>query len=326
MNDKKNKTLVGKYLYLILFLIVAGLVASYFFIFKAGPKEKYDEVLVTKGDINIEVLATGTVQPENRLEIKSPIAGRVERIMVKEGDKIYKGQVLAWMSSTERAALLDAARAKGAEELKKWEDLYRPTPVVSPISGTLILKNVESGQTFTNVDAIFVLSNRLTVKAQVDETDIASVKVGQEAQIILDAYSDQKVTAKVLAIAFDATTVNNVTTYLVDVAPLETPDFMRSGMTANVKFLIRTLSNILLIPNSTIDFSTNEKSVWLKNGPNNQKHKELKAIDVGGSDGKMSEVRSGLKEGDIILLKQITGEEGTKGFNPLAPMRNRNKK
>src|SRR3954470_5738623 len=92
-----------------------------------SPKVTYREVPVKRGDLQITVLATGTVQPENRLEIKPPIAGRIEQVLVQEGQNVKKGQLLAWMSSTERAAMLDAARSQGPAEVKKWEQLYRPT-------------------------------------------------------------------------------------------------------------------------------------------------------------------------------------------------------
>lgn len=65
------------------------------------------EYQLEKGDISITIKSTGTVQPENRLEIKPPIAGRIESVLVKEGERVRRGQVLAWMSSTERAAVLE---------------------------------------------------------------------------------------------------------------------------------------------------------------------------------------------------------------------------
>ena len=83
-----------------------------------------------------------------------------------------------------------------------------------------------------------MISDRLTVKAQVDETDIAAVKVGQRANINLDAYSQDSFPAIVDKIAYDAQTVNNVTTYTVDVLPEQAPDYMRSGMTASVTFIV----------------------------------------------------------------------------------------
>ena len=274
----------------------------------------YREVPIKKGDIEITILSTGTVAPKNRLEIKAPVAGRIDQVLVKEGQLVRKGQVLAMMSSTERAAMLDAARAKGPEELAKWSELYLATPVLSPINGTLILRSVEPGQTFTTTEAIFVISDRLTVQAQVDETDISQIKLQSGASIALDAYPDQPMQAVVDQIAFDAKTVNNVTTYVVNVAPEKVPDFMRSGMTANVTFRIRSKKDILLVPNEAIKVRDGRTTINLK-GNNGEPLSH--DIQTGISDGKLTEVLDGLAEGDSVLIAKVQlGSAQKSGSNP----------
>ncbi|RYE97109.1 MAG: HlyD family efflux transporter periplasmic adaptor subunit, partial [Oxalobacteraceae bacterium] len=209
------------------------------------------------------------------------------------------GQILAWMSSTERAALLDAARSQGTDEMKRWEELYRATPVIAPISGTIILRSVESGQTFTNTDAILVMSDRLTVKAQFDETDIAQVRLKQGAEIVLDAYSGEKFPAVVDQIAFEAKTVNNVTTYVVDVLPTKTPEFMRSGMTANVTVFVEKHENVIRVPAEAVQQTKSEFSVLV---PGPEKLPVRKSFQAGLSDGKFIEVKEGLTESDTVLI------------------------
>ena len=137
------------------------------------------EVNPATGGIQTIITATATVQPQNRLEIKPPINGRIDKILVEEGEKVKIGQTLAWMSSTERAALLDAARARGPDEMKYWEDVYKPTPLIAPIDGDVIVSKDEPGQTVTSSDVVVVLSDQLIVQAHVDETDIGKIKVGQ---------------------------------------------------------------------------------------------------------------------------------------------------
>ncbi|MBC7693161.1 MAG: efflux RND transporter periplasmic adaptor subunit [Methylotenera sp.] len=280
----------------------------------------YREIPVVKSDLEVTILSTGVVSPENRLEIKPPIPGRVEQVLVKEGQRVRKGQILAWMSSTERAAMLDSAGAKGPEELKKWEDLYRPTPIMAPINGTLIARNVESGQTFTSADSVFTMSDRLTVKAQVDETDIAQITLRQRAKIILDAYPNQTVSAVVDQIAYDAKTVNNVTTYTVDVLPGQTPASMRSGMTANVTFLVSSKSGVLTVPNDALKVQGSKYSVQLKS-PEGEKPAE-RLIQVGMTDGKKTEILSGLSEQDVVLAAEIRNstKRADAGSNPFGPM------
>ncbi len=309
----KNKKLV------ITIFSVLTVGCAFFFYRKSNNKQiesKYTEYTVAKGKIDLNILSTGVVQPQNKLEIKPPIAGRVEKIIVKEGEFVHKNQIIAWMSSIERAALLDAARSKGALSVKEWEDLYPATPIIAPINGTIIKRNVESGQTFNTADSIFTMSDRLIVKAQVDETDIAKVKLKQKVSITLDAYADQPLEATVDKIAFDATTINNVTTYIVDVLPRAVPEFMRSGMTANVTFQLLSKENVLVVPSS---------AVFLKEGKNYvnylvDKKQNEKEVVVGLSDGRQIEINNGLNENEKILVPEFHLESKKGGANPFSPI------
>lgn len=323
MNNLKAKLLSKKILALSVLIIVgAGFGAKYYFQ-KNESDVQLRENKVERGNIEITILSTGTVQPENRLEIKAPIPGRVEKILIKEGDYVKKGKILAWMSSAERATLLDSAQASGEEEVKKWEEIYRPTPIIAPIDGTIVLKNIENGQTFTTTDAILVMSDRLTVKAQVDETDIASIKLKQAAEITLDAYPETKISAKVDQIAFEATTISNVTTYIVDVLPKEIPSFMRSGMTANVKFFMDEKNDVLTVPNDAVKIQDGKSTVIvLQDGEQVERE-----IETGITDGKKIEVVSGLNEGDTVFSAQIKPRDKNKsGSSPFAPARGGGKK
>ena len=277
----------------------------------------FRETTVERGDISISIRSTGTVAPANRLEIKPPIAGRIETVLVKEGERVRRSQILAWMSSSERAAVLDAAGAKGPDEVKRWEELYRATPVLSPINGTVILRSVEPGQTFSSTDSILVLSDRLAIKAQVDETDLAAVKVGLKAVVTLDAYPKDPIPAKVLRIAYEATTVNNITMYVVYVTPDVTPETMRSGMTATVRFEVEAKDNVVVIPNDAIKTEgENDTYVFaLKNG-----QRVKTPLKLGLTDGKLTEVVDGLKEGDVVSSR-VVGEASAaeRASNPFMP-------
>ncbi len=280
---------------------------------KKGGKDKpaFEEVTVTRETLTTTILSTGLVAPENRLDIKPPLSGRVEKILVKEGDKVKRGNILFWMSSTERAALLDAARARGEGEMKKWEDFYKPTPVLAPINGTIILRSIEEGQTFTSQDSVMVLSDRLTIKAQVDETDIAAIHLKQRADIELDAYPGETIPGEVDQIAYDAKTVNNVTTYTIDVLPQTTPPSMRSGMTANVQFFTETKENVLTLPAAAIKSKEGKSLVMVT-------PKKEKEIVTGLSDGKRVEIVSGLNEGEKVWMPQFKGNKPG-AASPLSP-------
>ncbi len=283
-------------------VLVAGVAVWLYWQHDTEAKPALQEILVVRGNLKIMVMTTGTVQPQNRLEIKPPIAGRIVETLVHEGDKVHKGQILAWMSSTERAALLDAARAKGATELAYWEQLYNPTPIVAPLDGNVIARNIEPGQTVTAQDILYVLSDRLIIEAQVDETDIGKISVGQPVDITLDAYPQHVITGKVDHIAFEATTVNNVTIYTVEVLPHSVPAFLRSGMSANLKVMTAITNQVLLLPTETVRTENNQTVVWQPDPADNDKPIATPIV-IGLNDGKQTEIRSGLQENDIVLIK-----------------------
>ena len=299
-------------------LVVGAAVAAYWWRTGREAQPAYREAAVTRGNLEITILSTGVVQPENRLEIKPPIPGRAVEVLAREGQTVTKGQILAWMSSTERAALMDAAHAKGPDEVKRWEELYRATPILAPIGGTLILRNIEPGQTFTGNDAVFVMSDRLTVKAQVDETDIAQIRLHEPARIVLDAYPDQAFPGRVNQIAYDAKTVNNVTTYEVDVLPQQTPAFMRSGMTANVSFVIATRRDVLLVPSDAVKVRDGHSYVLPAAGAKGAAPLE-REIRAGVSDGKHIEVLEGVTEGEPLLVSRLRTGGGRAESSPFMP-------
>jgi len=305
-------------------LVVAIVASGWWWTQRNGQVPSYRPVKVERGNLDVTVLATGIAQPRNRLEIKPPIPGRIESVEVQEGQYVTKGTVLAWMSSTERAALLDAARGKGADEVKRWEEMYRATPILAPIDGRLIQRKVEPGQSFTSTDAVLVMSDRLIVVAQVDETDIGQIKLGQAARLELDAYPDKGFDGQVSQIAYDAKTVNNVTTYDVDVLPKKIPPFMRSGMTANVTFKVKTRQNVLMVPSDAIRVRDGHSYV-LRPDPAGKSAPQEVEVEVGLSDGKRTEILSGVEDQDTLLVARLSsGKKGDrKATNPFMPSRKR---
>lgn len=284
-----------------------------------GPS--YSEVEVVRGTIRQSVLATGTLEPQIRLQLASPVAGRVEEVLTKEGDTVKRGQIVAWVSSTERATLLDAARARGPEELARWEQFYKPTPVIAPLDGTVIARLLEPGQTASADNPILVLSDRLIVRAQVDETDMAKIALNQPAEIRLDAYPDQILAAHVEHIAFESETINNVIIYNIEVLPDDPPAFVRSGMSAAVTFIISQTNNVLLLPMGTLQGDGSERTVKTP-ALNNKGEPITKVVTIGMDDGRNVEIVTGLSEGDIVLTSPFTlggNSTANQKSSPLSP-------
>ncbi|MBU4332873.1 MAG: efflux RND transporter periplasmic adaptor subunit, partial [Candidatus Omnitrophica bacterium] len=290
-------------LFIISLVLVSVLfVTGYFYKTKQSSKKNFltQEIIPELGNIRLTVTTTGVVEPQNRLEIKPSISGRIEEILVKEGSAVKKGDILAWMSSTERAALVDAATSQGEQARQYWEDVYKKTPIISPINGEVIVRPFEPGQTITTSEPLLVLSDRLIISAQFDETDIGRVKVGQKANITLDAYPNNKIKGMVGHIAYESQLANNVTIYDVDIVPQEVPEFFRSGMSANVEVIEKSLSDVILVPVSAIQDEDGKRYVTVKKKQGNGVEK--RQIEVGLTDTNNAEVISGLSTSDIIIV------------------------
>lgn len=283
-------------------------------------KEVTEKIKPVRGNIQTYISTTGIVEPQNRVEIMPPISGRIEKILVREGDEVKTGQVLAWMSSTERAALLDAARPQGEEILKYWEEAYKPTPLIAPIDGEVIVKEMKPGQTITPSVPVLVLADRLIVKAQVDETDIGIVKEGQSAVISLDAYPEIKVEGAVDHIAYESRILNNVTIYEVDILPESVPEVFRSGMSADVDIIENKKEKVLIVPIAAVQRDEEGAFVLVSQGRTKKAIK--RKVETGISDDKNIEIVSGLDADDEILIKSQDykpSKSKETGSNPFMP-------
>ena len=311
----------------LLFAAFVVLAVVLFVVFKkssgGGGAQKTTEVVPYLGNLRLAVSTTGAIAPKNRLEIMPPVAGRIESILVKEGDFVRVGQVLILMSSNERAALIDAARLSGSQALKYWQDAYKPIQIVAQIQGTVIVRNAEPGQTVNNSSVVLVISDRLIVKAQVDETDIGKVVEGQRAETSLDAHPEILVGGRVSHIYYESTTVNNVTVYYVEVIPDEVPPEFRSGMSATVEIIQSEKKDVLIAPQESI-LTENDQTyyVLVKTGAKTPPAK--RPVTIGMITNDAVEITGGISPNDVLVVysSSLPGQVESKK-NPLMPQMRR---
>ncbi|OGS08765.1 MAG: hypothetical protein A2270_06175 [Elusimicrobia bacterium RIFOXYA12_FULL_51_18] len=294
----------------------------YFYKKKTAQAEvRYASAEVISKDISEFVDTTGEVVPLNRVEIQPSASGRIEQILVEEGDKVKMGQVMAFMSSVDRVAILDAARAMGDEQYKYWQEAYKPIKVMSPLDGTIILKNIVEGQTVGQSAVLFAISDKLILSANVDESDVGKVKEGQAVSIVLDAYPDTPVRGKVFQILDEGKNQSNVITYTVKIRPDTVPSFFRSQMTANIKIEVAKKRSALLIPTVAVTIDPAGKTAVITEVTD--KKPVYKKIETGLDEGDMVEVTRGLEEGDTVMFqsKGYRVQQASGGTNPLMPSR-----
>lgn len=308
-----------------LVLIVLGAVAIRRFTRTVEAPETFSPYLVQRGDLRITISAAGEVSPQNRIELKPPLSGRIDAILVREGDTITKGQVLAWISSADRAAVLDAARAAGPEEMKRWENAYKPTPLVAPLPGFIIARRAEPGQTVGGGDSPLVMADRLIVRAQVDETDLGKVRVGLPCQVKLDAYPEVRMRGRVDHIAYEARSVNNVTVYDIEVEVQGGAHVMRSGMTATASVIVAQRENALIIPADALTEKDGVVGVLVPRG--GTARPVMVPVTLGLADGGQIEITAGLKEGATIMISSnpVPPSKMSDARNPFMPGRMQNR-
>jgi HlyD family secretion protein len=130
----------------------------------------------------------------------------------------------------------------------------------SPISGTVIERNVEEGQTVAasfNTPKLFLIAedlSRIEIHAQVDESDIGQIKNDLSVRFEVPAYPDRLFEGKVKQIRLQPTVEQNVVNYAVIVDASNEQGLLLPGMTATVDFIVEQRENVLLVPNAAMQF------------------------------------------------------------------------
>jgi len=263
----------------------------------------------SRGALVMKTQAIGSIEPENRVLVTPSVGGRAEEVLITEGQMVKKGQVMAWVSSSERTALLDSLKMKDStpEEKKMVEEAYNLAPVVAPIDGMVVKRDVEPGQSVSTAKELAVISDRLIVKTFVDETDIGGIKDGQTAEFYLDAFPKDKYGGRVLAISHESSQKEGVTGYEVKILPSGGAQVMRSGMTADVLIITGVKNGALTIPKRAIKYKDGDAFVSVKDSPAGKLTE--KKIKTGPADEKRIEVLSGLAETDTVYYSTGVAKE-----------------
>jgi macrolide-specific efflux system membrane fusion protein len=273
----------------------------------------WNEVRVKSGEFKKKISATGSVTPLNLIVVTAPINGRIDKIMVEDGTVVRKKQVLAWMSSQDRAALLDALETSGDKENQELSRMYKATPIVAPEGGQVISKTVVKGQNVGVETTLFQISDRLVFVAKVDETDIGKVAVDQPVQVRVDAFPDQVIEGRTHHIVHQSSLNNNITTYdvYIETVAKAMPINFRSGMSMTADFILTKKDDATIIPSFLADGVQNGKlTLQVKNSAGDPAPRE---VQVGLSNGENVEVVAGLKPDDVVMYHDFDAGAGPAG-------------
>lgn len=272
------------------------------------------------------VYATGTVEPVYWAKLASYRTSRLMEIVHHEGDAIKTGDVIARMENRAETERLEEARARldfakkelarnqllirqSAISRKQLEDSQREAremqaqvqaaqravddlTLIAPVDGIVLRRDIELGEIAEAGQVLFWVGKPqpLRITADVDEEDIAQVKLGQKALIKADAFPGQVFEGSINEITPKGDPVNKVfriRVSLPDNAPLLT------GMTTEVNIIVETIPNALVVPSS----SETGGMVWKMDGGSTK----AVAVKTGIRNESLVQVTEGLSEGDSIL-------------------------
>ena len=241
---------------------------------------------VKKGDLLAELDPTPFQEKVNAARAgleKAQVEMRNTRIALDRQRALRKEGLAPQADYDQAQANYDSARAsvqQAAASVKQAETDLKYTKIVAPIDGVVVARQYDVGQTVAasfQAPTLFTLAQDLTkmqVSADVSESDIGTIKVGQPVRFNVDAYPDRDFRGRVSQIRLNATVNQNVVTYPV-IVEVDNPDLsLRPTMTANVSIEVARVRNVLRIPNAALRWkpevkagtSTEERAAQLGQG------------------------------------------------------------
>jgi RND family efflux transporter MFP subunit len=205
---------------------------------------------------------------------------------------------------------------------------FEKSLIRSPISGTVLTLSVQQGETLAAglaAPTVIVVADlkRLEIDAYVDETDIGKVRLGQPAQVVVDAFPSQTLSGTVTKIYSGSTIQQGVVTYDVVISLEPEHLSLKPDMTATVTIETGNISNALVVPTVAVHNTVSGATInVLVNGSGGPSIKSIQ-VKTGGTDGVNTQILSGVKEGDTIVVAGTglsTTKKGPSGpSNPFGP-------
>jgi membrane fusion protein, multidrug efflux system len=305
---------------------------------KENPNEKTvraKEVAVTvlKGQsFDHYVQTQGKVESENNISVSAKTMGVVEKVFVKEGQQVSKGQTLAQIDNSVISTSIESMKSQlelantvyerqknlwdqkiGTEvqylqaktnkeslekQLASLQQQNEMTRIKSPISGTVdeimvkVGENIAPGMPAARV----VNSNDLKLVAKVSEAYVTDIKKGNKVLISIPELK-KEVTGKVSFVGRNIDAMSR--TFTVEVDLKSQPD-LRPNMTATVKVVFTTAEGALVVPINVIQTVNNQKIVYVAETKGSQTVARKKIVTVDGVYNNSAQVQ-GLSTGDKVI-------------------------
>ena len=264
--------------------------------------------------------AGGTLSPRLRQTITAAASGEITNLNVSVGSRVSAGTVLAAIGGeSAENSLADAALAvQNAQlSLQSAQEALDSYTITSPISGTVIEKNLKAGDQLNGGDsgamAVIYDLSQLELQMDVSELDIGQIQPGQTVEITAEALPGQTFTGVVEKVSVNGTTTDGFTTYPVTILLSEYGD-LNPGMNVSAHIIVERAENALCVPaeavNSDGTVLVAGEGAFAEDGVTiaDPSKIESRPVTLGRGNQDFVEITSGLEEGETVLLPiQSTG-------------------
>ena len=258
--------------------------------------------------------AGGTLSPQLRQTITAAASGEIINLNVSVGSRVSAGAVLAAIGGeSAENSLADAALAvQNAQlSLQSAQQALDSYTITSPISGTVIEKNLKAGDQLNGGDsgamAVIYDLSQLELQMDVSELDIGQIQPGQTVEITAEALPGQTFTGVVEKVSVNGTTTDGFTTYPVTILLSEYGD-LNPGMNVSADIIVERAENALCVPaeavNSDGTVLVAGEGAFAEDGVTiaDPSKIESRPVTLGRGNQDFVEITSGLEEGETVLL------------------------
>ncbi len=293
--------------------------------------------LKTLEGADVQVVKNSVILGSGKAQINMPFLytttsqGRISKIYPGVNSSVSRRGSLFYLTQMPVSSEYDTLVMKRDDILQKLKEakaVLASGAIVSPIDG-IVSETVtaSAAETAANTSlAALYAGNAMQMRVNVDELDIIGVKVGQEVTIDMDAITDKTYDATVSYISQIGTSSNGVTTYSVTL-DVKGDDQLKIGMNGTATIKVGEANGVVLVPIAALNTSRNGQYVWLydetnTNGTQGHGPGVRTVVETGLSSEKYAEVKSGLKEGDYVLVTRSAATDSMSGmqFMPMEGM------
>lgn len=317
---------------IILLALIGG--GVYYFTTKKTPSQ-YTTEIAKKMDVVQTVAVTGTINPENIVDLAFKASGIVKEMNVAIGDEVKKGQRLAKVDPSTLWEELEASNQdieyqdetydymkenKGTYEseqreaqkalVRKAEALNRATRIkisdtyiYAPMDGTIIKRSADLGEIAVfNSTILTVAEGEMEIETNVPESDIIKIVLGQKADVAFDAFPiDVKFAATIFKIEPSSTVIQDVVYYKVKLKLDNIDARLKAGMSCDVDIKTAEKKNVIGVPLRAVKNENDKKYVEiLKDAENDIIEKIYVTTGLEGDDG-IVEITSGLSDEENVI-------------------------